>query len=282
MDLDKLTGLWPFGAVLLGAYALTKAAKSETQFTETWEADDDPLEKLKILNDAWNKKVDPDKLKAAKKGAKSDYIGAWTNTPKLPKSPPAGNSWCGLQSFYDVLVKQSAKKKGKWGRLGTPLKPEQQLVVTDGAGIDNREFLVGPRGTDVAYQQYERKCNKCKQAWVASQKDVDNGNKSKERCWKCGAVNNYKENKKSIAYREIKFPVTTPGCGDTLAYVSLTGNPAKQLESVLRPGSVIEVQGWIKPGKEWKYKNNKKFLVDALLITLGSKAHGGSVKLIKR
>ena len=90
------------------------------------------------------------------------------------------------------------------------------------------------------------------------------------------------DGKKSIAYREIKFPVTTPGCGDTLAYVSLTGNPAKQLESVLRPGSVIEVQGWIKPGKEWKYKNNKKFLVDALLITLGSKAHGGSVKLIKR
>lgn len=134
----------------------------------------------------------------------------------------------------------------------------------------------------MAYTQYQRKCNGCGQAWVASQKDVDNSNKAKERCWKCGVVGNYKENKAKIAYREIKFPVTTPGCGDTLAYVSLTGEPARKLESVLRPGSVIEIQGWIKPNKEWKYKNTKKYLVDALLITLGSTQHGGYVKLIKR
>lgn len=250
-----------------------------------WAAEDsldEMIEKVNTLNDAWNKDVDPDKVKAAKKGAKSDYVGVWTNTPKLPKFPPAGQSWCALQSFYDTLVKQDQKRKGRFKRLGTALKPAQKLVVTDGAGIGNREFVVGPRGTDVAYKQYQRKCNKCSQAWVASQKDVDKGNKAKERCWKCGAVNNYNENKVSIAYREIKFPVTTPDCNDTLAYVSLTGDPAKKLESVLRPGSVIEVQGWIKPGKEWKYKNNKKFLVDALLITLGSTQHGGFVKLIKR
>ena len=250
-----------------------------------WAAEDsldEMIEKVGILNEAWNKDVDPDKVKAAKKGAKSDYVGVWTNTPKLPKFPPAGQSWCALQPFYDTLVKQDQKRKGRFKRLGTALKPSQKLVVTDGAGIGNREFIVGPRGTDVAYKQYQRKCNKCSQAWVASQKDVDKGNKAKERCWKCGAVNNYTENKVSIAYREIKFPVTTPDCNDTLAYVSLTGDPAKKLESVLRPGSVIEVQGWIKPGKEWKYKNNKKFLVDALLITLGSTQHGGFVKLIKR
>ena len=250
-----------------------------------WAAEDsldEMIEKVGILNEAWNKDVDPDKVKAAKKGAKSDYVGQWTNTPKLPKFPPAGQSWCALQPFYDILVKQEKTRKGRFKRLGTALKPSQKLIVTDGAGIGNREFVVGPRGTDVAYKQYQRKCNKCNQAWVASQKDVDKGNKAKERCWKCGEKNNYTEAKKSIAYREIKFPVTTPNCNDTLAYVSLTGDPAKKLESVLRPGSVIEVQGWIKPGKEWKYKNNKKFLVDALLITLGSTQHGGFVKLIKR
>jgi hypothetical protein len=250
-----------------------------------WAAEDsldEMIEKVGILNEAWNKDVDPDKVKAAKKGAKSDYVGVWTNTPKLPKFPPAGQSWCALQPFYDTLVKQEKTRKGRFKRLGTALKPSQKLIVTDGAGIGNREFVVGPRGTDVAYKQYQRKCNKCNQAWVASQKDVDKGNKAKERCWKCGEKNNYTEAKKSIAYREIKFPVTTPNCNDTLAYVSLTGDPAKKLESVLRPGSVIEVQGWIKPGKEWKYKNNKKFLVDALLITLGSTQHGGFVKLIKR
>ena len=250
-----------------------------------WAAEDsldEMIEKVGILNEAWNKDVDPDKVKAAKKGAKSDYVGQWVNTPKLPKNPPAGKSWCALQSFYDTLVKQDSKRKSRYKRLGTPLKPPQTLVVTDGSGIDNTEFIVGPRGTDVSYNQYQRKCNKCNQGWVASQKDVDNGNKAKERCWKCGGKNNYSENKANIAYREIKFPVTTPDCNDTLAYVSLTGDPAKKLESVLRPGSVIELQGWIKPGKEWKYKNNKKFLVDALLITLGSTQHGGFVKLIKR
>ena len=250
-----------------------------------WDAEDsidEMIEKVSVLNEAWNKDVDPAKVAAAKKGAKSDYVGQWVNTPKLPKNPPAGQSWCALQPFYDTLVIQDKKRKSKYKRLGTPLKPPQQLIVTDGAGIGNSEFVVGPRGTDVSYKQYQRKCNKCNQSWVASQKDVDNGNKAKERCWKCGEKNNYTEQKKNIAYREIKFPVTTPGCNDTIAYVSLTGQPAKQLESVLRPGSIIEVQGWIKPAKEWKYKNNKKFLVDALLITLGSTQHGGYVKLIKR
>ena len=240
------------------------------------------IERAKELGKQWNKEVDKDTLDAAKKGAKSDYVGQWKRTPKLPKYPPAGQSWCGLQPIYEVLEKQDQKRKSKYKRLGTAIKPPQQFVVTDGTGIGNREFVTGPRGTDVAFTQFQRKCIPCGQSWVASQKDVDNSNKAKERCWKCGVVNNYKETKADIAYREIKFPVTTPGCGDTVAYVSLTGEPAKKLEAVLRPGSVIEIQGWIKPNKEWKYKNNKKYLVDALLITLGSTQHGGYVKLIKR
>lgn len=247
-----------------------------------WAAEDDRKQRIRELADARNKDVDPDKVEAAKKGAKSDYIGQWKRTPNLPKFPPAGQTWCGLQPFYDILLKQDQQRKSKYKRLGTALKPAVQLEVTDGAGIGNQEFITGPRGTDVAYTQYQRKCKACGQGWVASQKDVDRGTKAKERCWKCGAVNNYTENKANIAYREIKFPVTTPGCNDTVAYVSLTGEPAKKLEAVLRPGSVIEVQGWIKPNKEWKYKNNKKYLVDALLITLGSTQHGGYVKLIKR
>ena len=249
----------------------------------SWAADtNERMQRAKDLGKQWNKDVDKDTLDAAKKGAKSDYVGQWKRTPKLPKYPPAGQSWCGLKSIYEVLEKQDQKRKSKYKRLGTAIKPPQQFVVTDGTGIGNQEFVTGPRGTDVAFSQYQRKCNGCGQAWVASQKDVDNSNKAKERCWKCGVVNNYKETKADIAYREIKFPVTTPGCNDTVAYVSLTGEPARKLESVLRPGSVIEIQGWIKPNKEWKYKNTKKYLVDALLITLGSTQHGGYVKLIKR
>ena len=249
----------------------------------SWAADtNERMQRAKDLGKQWNKDVDKDTLDAAKNGAKSDYVGQWKRTPKLPKYPPAGQSWCGLKSIYEVLEKQDQKRKSKYKRLGTAIKPPQQFVVTDGTGIGNQEFVTGPRGTDVAFSQYQRKCNGCGQAWVASQKDVDNSNKAKERCWKCGVVNNYKETKADIAYREIKFPVTTPGCNDTVAYVSLTGEPARKLESVLRPGSVIEIQGWIKPNKEWKYKNTKKYLVDALLITLGSTQHGGYVKLIKR
>ncbi len=259
-----------------------KNTKKKTA-TGSWAADtNERMQRAKDLGKQWNKEVDKDTLDAAKKGAKSDYVGQWKRTPKLPKYPPAGQSWCGIQSFYSTLEKQDKGRKSKYKRLGTAIKPPQQFVVTDGTGIGNQEFVTGPRGTDVAYTQYQRKCNGCGQAWVASQKDVDNSNKAKERCWKCGVVGNYKENKAKIAYREIKFPVTTPGCGDTLAYVSLTGEPARKLESVLRPGSVIEIQGWIKPNKEWKYKNTKKYLVDALLITLGSTQHGGYVKLIKR
>ena len=49
------------------------------------------IERAKELGKQWNKEVDKDTLDAAKKGAKSDYVGQWKRTPKLPKYPPAAS-----------------------------------------------------------------------------------------------------------------------------------------------------------------------------------------------
>ena len=213
---------------------------------------------------------------------KSDYIGISVQAKKMPRPPKGG--WSCLQTIYDKFKKNRdwAAKNKKRPMAGTTLY-KNQFKVTDGRGMKTSEFVSGPRGEDIEYDQYERICNGCGQKWIASQKAKDDGDAHKERCWKCGIKNNYSEKKVNVKFRALTFPVTCLGSNETQAVVQLTGSAAKKFEKILKPGAKIEMKGWIKPapffsGVSQGGKSN--YIGNYFMITLGSPKYKGYIKLI--
>ncbi len=212
----------------------------------------------------------------------SDYIGISVKAKKMPRTPKGG--WACLQKIYDKFKKNRdwAFKNKKRPMAGTTLY-KTQFRVTDGRGMKTSEFVSGPRGEDIEYDQYERICNVCSQKWIASQKAKDDGDAHKERCWKCGAKNNYSEKKVNVKFRALTFPVTCLGSNETRAIVQLTGSAAKKFEKILKPGAKIEMKGWIKPAPFYSgvsQAGKQNYIGQYFLITLGSPKYKGYIKLV--
>ena len=226
-------------------------------------------------------KFDPTTVEDPGKG-ESDYFGEKTKPKKMPQTPKGG--WACLKKIYDKF-KQNRKwafKNKKKPMAGTTLY-KTQFRVTDGRGMKTSEFVSGPRGEDIEYDQYERICNACSQKWTASQKAKDDGDAYKERCWKCGVKNKYSEKKVNVKFRALTFPVTCLGSNETRAVVQLTGSAAKKFEKILKNGAKIEMKGWIKPAPFYSGVSKSgtgNYIGQYFLITLGSPQYKGYIKLI--